>query len=448
MLLGELKGDIQFTPYINTGTMFDLSTGKFIPGIDGKWYLNGGLGLATAITGRAQTYKSGVAGSLLARALSNYPGTESLVYETEFTIPDETRYDDFVDETVSPRIIFHNRATMDLGDFFEYIKKIGEIKLKNKKDLVKDTPFLNMETGKAQRAWLPTFVMCDSWSKAGSSKEDDSYTKNRVDDSATNMLYMNEGGVKTKIMRAIPTLAHKYGMRFIMTGHVGTKTDLDPYNKSPKQLQYMKGNDKIKNVGSEFEFLTTTLMQVTGTTVLMSSDKKGSLYPYLDSPINEVNEVSGVVVRCKNNAAGIVNPLVVSQYQGLLDAVTNFHFCRKHDDFGLLSSGKVHYSTIFEPAKKLTRTTIRDLTNKDYELCRALEIIAQLCYIKNYWPSFVYAIPDMKIDIPAIAEKLTTSKSIKVSDILNSTGVWCFADQKKGSREYLSVWDILERLNK
>lgn len=448
MLLNEFKANMQFTPYINTGTLFDLSTGKYQLGVDGKWYLNGGLGLVTGITGRGQTYKSATAGSLLARALANYDKSESMVYETEFTIPDATRYDDFVPSPISHKIIFYNRADMDLGDFFEQIKKIGELKLKNKKDLMLDTPFLDVETNKPYKAWIPTYVLVDSWSKAGSGKEDEAYSKNRVDDSSMNMVYMQEGGVKTKIMRALPTMAHKYGIRFIMTAHVGNKTDLDPYNKSPKQLQYMKGNDKMKNVGSEFEFLTTTLMQVTGTTVLTSSDKKSGLYPYLDSPTTEVNEISGVMVRCKNNAAGIVNPLVVSQYQGILDAVTDFHFCRKHDDFGLVSSGKVHYSTVFEPDKKFTRTTIREVTNKDQELCRALEIIAQLCYIKNYWPSFIYSVPHLKIDIPKIAEILTTSKSIKVSDILNSTGIWAYGPKAKDSRTYLSVWDILELLNK
>lgn len=448
MLLSEFKPSIQFEPYINTGTIFDLNTGKFMPGYDAKWYLNGGLGLVTGITGRAQTYKSSIAGSLLANCLMHYPESEALIYETEFTIPDAERYDEFVPETISNRIAFHNRATMDLGEFFETIKKIGELKLKNKKDLIRETPFLNPETSKPYRAWTPTFILCDSWSKAGSSKEDESYYKNKVDDSSMNMMYMQEGGIKTKIMRALPTLAHKYGLRIIMTGHVGSKTDLDPYNKTPKQLQYMKNTDKIKNVGSEFEFLTTTLMQVTGTTVLYSSDKKSNLYPYLDSPANEVNEVSGIVVRCKNNAAGVSTPFVVSQYQGLLNAVTHFHFCKLHDDFGLKSSNKTYYSTIFDESKKITRKNIREITNKDYELCRALELIAQLCYIKHHWPSFIYPTTGIDIDIVKIAEQLTTSKSIKISDILNSTGCWYFNDQKKNKRPYLSVWDVLELLHK
>ena len=45
--------------YINTGTLFDMATGKFRSGINNTWVLDGGLSSCLGITGRAQTYKSG-----------------------------------------------------------------------------------------------------------------------------------------------------------------------------------------------------------------------------------------------------------------------------------------------------------------------------------------------------------------------------------------------------
>lgn len=447
-LMDSFREKIGFTPYVNTGTIFDLATGKYVRGLNGKFYLNGGLSLILGITGRGQTYKSSIAGSLMSNTLFRYDGLEASVFESEFTIPDATRYDDFVPEPVSDRIAFYNRASMNLGDWYEHIKKIGEEKLKSKKEYMVESPFLDPITCKPYRVWLPTICMVDSWSKAGSSKEDDMYGgKNKVDDSSMNTLYMQEGGVKTRIMRALPTLASKYGIYVVLTAHVGNKIDMDPYNKAPKQLQYMKGTDKIRNVGSEFEFLTTTLMQTAGVQNLLTADRKESLYPYGRSPLTEVNEINAVMVRCKNNASGATTPYVVSQYQGILNYVTYFHLLRKNKNFGLTETrGKegTEYTPILTPDKSVTRKNIRETTNRDYEICRALEIIAQICFIQNYWSSF--GMPEYVFTpIQKIAEKLQKSSSPAISDILNSEGHWSWG---KRERPYMSTMDVLELVSK
>jgi len=445
MLMENFKSVIGYVPYVNTGTILDVATGKFQPGVNGRWVLNGGLGLITGVSGRAQTYKSGIAGSLMARALYHYKETEATVYETEFTIQDSSRYDDFVPEKVSDRIIFNNRATMNLGDFYDHLKEIGELKLKNKKDMTVDSPFIDPKTMKPYRIWIPTFAMCDSWSKAGSGKEDEMYnSKARMDDSSMNTLYMQEGGVKTRILRALPTLAAKYGIHVILTAHVGNKIDMDMYNKAPKQLQYMKGNDKMKNVGSEFEFLTTALIQTAGVAPLHASDKKSTMFPFIHSTLNEVNEVTGVMLRGKNNASGVAVPYVVSQYQGILNDVTNFYLCRKNGDFGLKASGRSDYTPVIGEHKSINRLNLRDRTSKEKELCRALEIMAHICYIQNYWSLFNVE-EWVRTPIETVGEVLSNTTNPTVSDILNSTGVWGYGKQDK---TYMSAFDVLELVSK
>ena len=67
----------------NTDTMFDLMTGQFERGYDGKWYLNGGLGPSVAgIQGRQQTFKSTFAGSLSMRMSAIY-NTQAIVFDSE-----------------------------------------------------------------------------------------------------------------------------------------------------------------------------------------------------------------------------------------------------------------------------------------------------------------------------------------------------------------------------
>lgn len=440
------KGNDILVPYVNTGTMFDLYTGKFKPGIGDSWVLDGGLSQCLGISGRGQTYKSSLAGSLFANALLVHPLAEALVYETEGTIASEERYDDFVPEStpVSKRINFYNSNDMSLTEFYEVFRQYVDYKLKNKKDFIVDSPFLNPDTGKPYKCWVPTFVIIDSYSRARTSKGDDIYEKNTLDDPSTNTVFMVEANVKTRLMNDFPIRCTKAGMYSILTAHVGNKIDMDPYNKTPKQLQYMKGIDKMKNVGSNFEFLTTTLVQTLGASTLYASDKdKTCRYPTKDSTPVEVNQVDTMMVRCKNNAAGIKLPFVISQYQGILNAVTDFHFLRENKNYGLDVQGNNQaFSPIIYPDHWVRRTNIRDLCDNDYALYRALELIAQLCFIQAMWST--WRMPDfIRMPPEEFADKLKNSHSCSVDRVLQSTGTWSTSKQE---RERLTILDVLRLL--
>ena len=137
MLLDNLRKNIPFLPYINTGTLFDFSTGKFQPVVGNLHGLNGGLSQCTGISGRSQTYKSGLAGSLLARAMLIHPLSEAYVYESEGTISGPERYNDFVpiDTPVSSRIAFQNNTMASLTEFYEVFNNIVTDKEKNYKTI-------------------------------------------------------------------------------------------------------------------------------------------------------------------------------------------------------------------------------------------------------------------------------------------------------------------------
>ena len=438
------KRDDILVPYVNTGTMFDLYTGKFKPGMDKTWVLDGGLSQCLGISGRGQTYKSGLAGSLLANALLVHPEAEALVYETEGTIASEERYDDFVpqDKPVSKRINFYNSNDMSLTEFYDVFRQYTEIKLKNKKDYIVESPFINLDTGKPYKCWVPTFVLIDSYSRARTSKGDEIYDNNAIDDSSTNTLFMTENLQKTKIMNDFPIRCTRAGMYAIMTAHVGNKIDMNPYVSNPKQLQYMKSTDKMKNVGSNFEFLTTTLIQTIKATVLQNSSK-GCEYPTKDSTPVEVNQVDTMMVRCKNNAAGVQLPFIVSQYQGILNAVTDFQFLRNNKNYGLdVQGNQQSFSPTIYPDHWVRKTNIRDLCDKDYALFRALELTAQICFIQTLWST--WRMPDfVKMPPEQFAEKLKNSSQCSVDRVLQSTGVWSTSKQ---DRERLTILDVLRIL--
>lgn len=444
MLLDVVKKDISPVFYINTGTLFDLYTGIYKPGVKNTWVLDGGLSQCLGIMGRGQTYKSGLAGSFLANALLVHPQAEAYVYETEGTIPDKTRYDDFVpkDTPVSDRIVFTNSTTGNLTDFYKDFNKLFEEKIKHQKDYMVESPFIDPKTLKPYKTWIPTFILIDSFSRATVSKGDEALNENAIDDSALNTLYMLNGNAKTKIMMDLPTKASKAGIFVIMTAHVGDQIAMSSFMPPSKQLQFMKQSDKLKNVGASFTLLTTALIQTLKATVLQDSNKE-CLYPTKFSPPMEVNRVDTGMIRCKNNASGGQLPFVVSQYQGILNSVTNFNYLRENKDFGLIPSGNRGYAPILLKDKVVGRKNIRDAVEKDYELRRALELIAQLCFIQNNWST--WNMPEyINMPLERFAELLSKSEKCSVQRVLNSTGSWSTSKQE---RERMTLLDILNFLH-
>lgn len=446
MFFDKYSTEQNFIPYINTGTLYDYATGKFKAGTDGKWVLDGGLSQCVGISGRGQTYKSGIAGSLMANAMLTHPNAHSFVYETEGTVGSSLRYDDFVpvDKPVSDRIHFTSSTEMNLSDYYDQLQEIISDKLKEKKEWIVESPFMNPATGKPYKVWTPTFVLIDSFSRARSGKSETQYEENSVDASALNQSFMLDGNIKTRIMSDLPTRAAKAGVYVIMTAHVGNKIDMNAYAPTPKQLQYMKNTDKMKNVGSNFEFLTTTLIQTLKASVLQNSNKQCEYPATRGSTPIEVNQVDTMMVRCKNNASGGLLPIVVSQYQGILNSVTNFNFLRNNKDFGLdIQGNKQGFSPMIYPEHYTRKTTIRSDTDKDYKLNRALELTAQLCFIQNLWSTM--RMPDYITTPPEkLAELLKNSQNCSVERVLESTGVWSTAQQ---DRERMTLMDVLAFLS-
>ena len=443
MLLDVIRKDVTPVFYMNTGTLFDYYTGAFRPGMNNTWVLDGGLSQALGIMGRGQTYKSGIAGSLLANAMLVHPDSQAFVYETEGTINSEARYNDFVprDTPVSDRILFKNTTTGSLTDFYEDFNKLVEEKIKHKKDYIVESPFLNPKTGKPFNTWVPTFVLIDSFSRASVTKGDEALNDNAIDDSALNTLYMLNGNAKTKIMSDLPAKASKAGIFTILTAHVGDQIAMNSFMPPAKQMQYMKQSDKLKNVGSNFTFLTTALIQTLKASVLQDSNKE-CLYPTQFSTDMEVKRVDTAMVRCKNNAAGNQLPFILSQYQGILNSVTNFNYLRDHKDFGLIPSGNRGFAPLLMKDKVVGRKNLRETADADYKLRRALELIAQLCFIQNCWST--WNLPEyVRMPVEHFAELLDKSEKCSVDRVLNSTGVWSTSKQE---RERMTLMDILQFL--
>ena len=433
-----------FIPLLNTGTLIDMGTGAYIPGMDGSMILNGGIGMTNGIIGREQRFKSTSASSLIMGVLGRYKDSELLFHDTEFSIGNKERLLAMADMPVNPESIrLTDPTNYDMASLFTAIRELVKYKIEHRKDYLVETPFLDPKTLKPIKMYIPTIVSIDSWSKLYLQIVDSLYDQNALGDSGLNMVYMKDGNAKTQFMQHLPVLAAKAGIYFVLTAHIGDKFEMDAFSKSPKDLQHMNQKDTMKGVGSQFGYLTSLLLENRVISLLHDS-KKECKYPVEESTNMELNEIKSVIARCKNNMSGAVIAQVLSQRYGILRDLTNYEFLLTNDAFGL-TGNNVRKGVGILPDVSIMRTTIRKQFQESYELRRAIEILAQLCYVQNYW-SVTSNQVDFKVTPAAFTELVLSKPKDKVAEILNSRGYWTY--DKTDSRKYMSLYDILAILKK
>lgn len=443
--------DAPYIPYLNTGSIMDLMTGQFVAGLNGSTILDGGLAMTNGFMGRPQVFKSTNANGQMINAMARYKYSEGRLFDSEFSLKDKRRItnmsDRFLDDPTAREahikeldefLTITNPTVHDLESFWEEVKQMARNKMAAKDSYTVETPFLDPYTGKARRMLIPTFVNFDSWSKAKITAAAEMLDKHNASDSATNTAFMREGLGKNKIMGQIAPLAAKAGIYFIFTAHVGNKIEMNPFAPPSKDIQYMKQGDSLKGVGSDFLFLLSNLFEIRSAKVLTDSSKECE-YPFPSgfTEAHEMSSVTMVMTRCKNNNSGAQFSPVVSQSRGYEAQLTNYHYLRENSYFGL-GSNKVNPRPCLTPDTSFTRKSAAGKL-MDYRIGRAVEILAQLCYVQNNWSIQDCPVP-LAIKPEELAEKMTKT-DYGMDDILNSRGWWTY--DKDEPRPYLTLWDIL-----
>ena len=430
----------------NTGTMFDLGTGKYSLGVDGEWYLNGGLlphiNSFVALPGN---YKSTLANSMVRRSHGIYKDSELIINDTEDSLDkDKDRANRMAEElSRSEDILWLKGIDYDLDTFDAFLKDYCAKKEAASKSLMCQTPFIDERTGEQISVMAPTYVFIDSLTEMVCAGEEDLLEGEKskgIGDSRANTVYMLDGNKKTIFLRTMRRRCQKYNIVFVMTGHYDKVIQMDMYNPNPKETLFSKQDYKVKGCGSKLKFLTSIYARCAAS-VLVDSNKE-ALYADGNTPDKDLHEVDVVLERCKTANAGEMIPYVCSQSNGLLNAVTNYHYLRLHDYYGLLGN-KMKQQTVFLPDVTVSRNTVREIANSNYEFRRALELTAQYCFIKNNWNHATFAF-DFKKDPKEIMDALMSDKNRDIkSEILNSRGYWTFMDQKD-DRNYMSLFMVLK----
>lgn len=453
-----------FRPWINTGGPLDIITGTFMPSTYGGHLLSGGLGLTTAIVAEANRFKSTLLNSSAVNALARFPGSEFHLNDTEYSTLNINRLSSMSDlylgkgeeekrakhlEELKNSIHMYDPTTNhaeSLDAWFDFMKEIRDRKIKLHKEYTVETEFLDPMTGKPHRMLLPTFMSIDSLSEAMVRQMN---VKNEEFDANSEMkeqrtIHMEEGWQKARLLRQMSSICAKAGIYLLLTGHMGKKMAIGN-TPNKKDMQYMGQDESVKGMSSKFYFLMFSMLKIGNTEpVVDKADRRLPEYPSeAGIAANELQRLLAVLVRCKNSASGDQVRWISSQTQGLLTGLSYYDTLRENKYYGLGAPNKVRNPLLGD--MNLGRTKIFDLAN-EYTVRRALELTYQYFVIKTSWNPTTLPV-DFSMDIEEFAERLMTSNSIMIEDILNTRGWWTYKQETKPEREHLSLPDAMNLLN-
>ena len=439
-------------PSINVGALLDIPTGIIIEGAKGEKIMNGGLSSIEGIVGLGNNFKSTIMYYLMIKAMDRMEAsipeeTSGHTYDTEDNLKLNPER---INQLAEPIVEYLPKDLIGTGAWSiisksdmaaeEWVQKYLYPFIKDKEESNKEveyTAFKDPMTGDVLKLPYPDFIVIDSLTEFEPSITTDMLEKSDLD--KTNTMFMQQGLFKVKVMKELPRLANKHNIYFGVTAHVGRKIDMtnNPYAKPTKDLQYLKQDEKIKGAGDKLNFLTTHMWVAHGTTALINANTKLPEYPmYEDDVETDLNVVKLKQLRSKTGPSGYVLELVVSQREGVIPELTEFHYL-KTNKFGIGGNPRSYWIELM-PDIKLSRTTVRRKLKEDKKLRRAVNILAELKQLMVFFPQYkdLYCTPtELYEDI----KKLGYDWNI----LLQTRGWWTIDNYSKKITPFLSTLDIL-----
>lgn len=438
----------------NIGCLMDLPTGNYVKGAKGENIVNGGFGALIAMVGRPNVFKSTIAHfmtlSAASRIMSGGYAPYINTYDTETNIHISRlsalakRFKQFANIDIIEEGYWKITDNVKhLGDEWYKILKDwlrGE-KIKNKKAYTLKTPFIDKK-GEPIYAVFPSFSQIDSLTKFTTADVEDIGNKNKLGEGGGNMVFARAGLGKARLLMELPAVCNAAAHYTITTAHVGeiNTMGMQPHEKPQKKLQHMRANERIKGVPDDFLFLTNSLWQAMSCTIFFNNGTKTPEYPRTreekDVESADLNKVTMKLLRNKSGPSGYTFDLLVSQTEGVLDTLSEFHFIKENDRFGL-EGNNTNYHLSLLPDVNITRTTVRELIDGSEDFRRCVKMTADILQIKHFYPDLPFEIPDLK----DLREKLDKEYGWDV--LMNTRDYWTY-NQYEHETPFLSAMDMLE----
>lgn len=384
----------RFRPAINVGALMDIPTGVYKLGKYGESIMSGGLYSFTGIAARPNDFKTHLLTYLAVRVRAVMRQSHGLTYDTDGTMDPVTRFtvasihDEFlrnIDWEHDDQYAFTDLSRYIGDDFFEILRTTANEKSKDEKKYTITTPFLDPD-GNNKTALYPTFVGIDTYSKFQVSAVEKMYDKNKIGDSGNNTDAMTSGKAKNQMINQLPGILARSGFYAILTAHVGDVINVEMYPTDKRQLKDLQKDTSLKGVGSAFYGLPNNLWSITGKAVLWDKDKMPE-YPSEFRPNvtgdKDLVELTMINLRGKNGGSGTPIKLVASQSEGILPGLSQFHFCKNADRYGI-GGNLQNYFLDMLPSVSLSRTKVRAKLANDARLRKAMEFTSDMLQIRQW----------------------------------------------------------------
>ncbi|BDH16670.1 MAG: hypothetical protein [Bacteriophage sp.] len=454
-MFAKFKQAKPFRPMYNVGCLQDIATGRYEKGLKGEWILNGGVAAIEGVTGPGNSLKSTYARFRILMVLMRYHVATGYLYDTEnsatlqriIDLANQLDPSGALSATLDPeamRYMFTNAEDYNGSEWWDLFKSVCAERIKQPRFV--DTPFLDAATGKPYSIQAPMVGEIDSFSQFQTDAVSKKTEKGTVGDSDLNAVAMQNANGKAQLLDMLPSLAAKAGFTMIMSAHMGDTIIMDQYNAPKKKLAFVKANRKMKKVPEPFTFLTNNLFEIINVTPLINRNDKLPEFPLSKQDDLEGNtdlmEVTVLPIRTKSGVTGIPFSLVISQRFGVQPSLTEYYYLKCYDRYGLTGS-LVNQRLCLLPDLVFTRNTIRQVIKDEPKFRRAVEILSEMCQIKNLWPDYAAS------DLPTPEELYEGLKAqgYDWNQLLETRGYWTF-DQYTNPIPFLSTKDLIEMYHK
>ncbi len=444
---------------INIGALLDIPGGEIKKGRKGEHFINGGYSRFVGLIGSTNNYKTTIAHYFSVKGLervmeSGYP-THIDTFDTEITMsPDRleslaSNFEPWVHNPISrehPLWLLTDASAISGNEWVDKYGKYCESVSKNKSLDVPFESFKDPYSNDVHTDKIPTFCEVDSLSKLKPEKVYDKLSDNDLDSSDTNTVFMAEGMFKKKFLTTLPRKVSSANSYVIMTAHVSVKIDMATgpaaYIRPSKQLQFLKSGDEVKGTSEEFKQLTNIMYQAHTATLLNNKATKKAEYPLSsDDPIEtDMNCVRLTILRNKLGGSGYTIPIVVTQVEGVIPELTEFHFIKEVGKYGIDGSNISYFFNLY-PDVKLSRTTVRRKLKDDAKLRKALNFTAEMLQLNLYHKDFI-----LKNGLDLTPEQVYNNIKDMGYDwdvLLDTRGYWLIDQYNKDAKPFLSTVDLL-----
>lgn len=448
-----------FRPALNISCLMDIPTGKYEQGKHGEMVLNGGLGSLTGISSRPNNFKTAIGVYMLAMVRRAFPGSYSLVYDTEGTLSPVSRFTtisepypelNVIDWENDDQFTFTDLSRYSGDEWFKIFRDAVGVKEKESKTHFRTSPFLDIN-GNSKKFLYPTTSFIDSFSKFQVSPVAMMYEKNTIGSSGLNMDAMANGKAKAQLFGQLPQLCARTNTYMLLTAHEADVIEMDAYAADKRKLSGQKRGTTIAGVSNGFYSLPNNVWSILSNKPLLNKDKMPQ-YPLDNSTAiqgdSDLRCIEIKNMRGKNGISDLPFNIIVAQSEGIKPGLTEFAYC-KDADWGI-GGNLMNYYVELCPDIKLTRTTVRKKVDDIPELKRAVEIQSEMLQLMIF-QRWVLEGDNGPSDNP---EEVCTPKALYEDlkamgydwdMILTKTrGYWmCEEDEHLTEKKFLSTYDLL-----